>query len=301
VTSTVDVPTRAVEPAPPVAPRSQAETRPWKRLLRLLALTVLAIAFTYPFLWLVSASLKPGELVFDNSLIPDRWAPGNYVTVWREVELLKWLGNSVAVGVAAAVAATLSSAFVAFGFAYFRFKGRDLLFGLVLATMMLPGAVTMVPVFMEWNAVGLAATQVPLWAQNLFGSAFYIFLLRQFFRSVSRDMYEAAQLDGAGWLRVFWSFALPAVRPALIVVFLLELKASWTDLMKPLIYLRDVDLYTLPLGLKSVLDRFGTGGESEWELVMTASVIATIPMIALFLVAQRYFIEGANPQQRGRS
>jgi multiple sugar transport system permease protein len=220
--------------------------------------------------------------------------------VWRSVSLLTWLGNSVAVGLAAAAAATLSSAIVAFGFASFRFRGRNALFGLVLATMMLPAAVTMVPVFMEWNALGLAATQVPLWAQNLFGSAFYIFLLRQFFRSVPRDMYEAAQLDGASWPRIFRSFALPAVRPALIVVFLLELKASWTDLMKPLIYLRDPGLYTLPIGLKSVLDRFGLGGESQWEIVMTASVVTTVPMVLLFLAAQRYFIEGANPQQRGQ-
>jgi multiple sugar transport system permease protein len=261
-------------------------------------LALVTVAFTYPLVWLVSASLKPRPEVFDNRLVPRTFAPGNYADVWRQVELATWLGNSVAVGVAAAVAATLSSAVVAFGFASFEFRGRNALFGLVLATMMLPAAVTMVPVFMEWNALGLAATQVPLWAQNLFGSAFYVFLLRQFFRSVPRDMYEAAQLDGAAWPRIFWSFALPAVRPALVVVFLLELKASWTDLIKPLIYLRDTDLYTLPIGLKSVLDRFGAGGEAQWELVMAASVVATVPMVLLFLAAQRHFIEGADPQRR---
>jgi multiple sugar transport system permease protein len=296
MTATVDLPTRALESPPPAAEPPVGSGR-W-RWLRIVVLALVTVAFTYPLVWLVSASLKPRPEVFDNRLVPRTFAPGNYADVWRQVELATWLGNSVAVGVAAAVAATLSSAVVAFGFASFEFRGRNALFGLVLATMMLPAAVTMVPVFMEWNALGLAATQVPLWAQNLFGSAFYVFLLRQFFRSVPRDMYEAAQLDGAAWPRIFWSFALPAVRPALVVVFLLELKASWTDLIKPLIYLRDTDLYTLPIGLKSVLDRFGAGGEAQWELVMAASVVATVPMVLLFLAAQRHFIEGADPQRR---
>ncbi|HEV7899184.1 MAG TPA: carbohydrate ABC transporter permease [Planosporangium sp.] len=295
--TTVDLPTHALEAAAPRVPPPPAAPGGW-RWPRVALLALVTVAFTYPLVWLVSASLKPRPEVFDNRLVPRTFTPGNYVDIWQQVELATWLYNSVAVGVAAAVAATLSSAVVAFGFATFRFRGRNALFGLVLATMMLPGAVTMVPVFIEWNALGLAATQVPLWAQNLFGSAFYIFLLRQFFRSVPRDMYEAAQLDGAGWPRIFWSFALPAVRPALVVVFLLELKASWTDLIKPLIYLRDTGLYTLPIGLKSVLDRFGTGGEAQWELVMAASVIATVPLVLLFLAAQRYFIEGANPQRR---
>jgi multiple sugar transport system permease protein len=297
--TTVDLPnaSQTVAAVRPPQPAGDATRRGYRRWARVPLLALVTVAFCYPLVWLVSASLKPRPEVFDNRLVPRTFSPGNYAEVWRQVEMATWLLNSVTVGVAAALAATVSSALVAFGFAYFRFRGRNALFALVLATMMLPGAVTMVPVFMEWNAVGLATTQVPLWANNLFGSAFYIFLLRQFFRSVPRDVFEAAQLDGASWPRIFFSFGLPAIRPALIVVLLLEVKASWTDLMKPLIYLRDTNLFTLPIGLKSVLDRFGAGGESQWELVMTASVIATIPMVLLFLVAQRYFIEGANPQR----
>jgi multiple sugar transport system permease protein len=191
---------------------------------------------------------------------------------------------------------TLSSSFVAFGFAQFRFRGRNVAFGLVLASMMLPGAVTMVPVYLEWNAVGLATTQIPLWAQNLFGSGFYIFLLRQFFLGLPSEVFDAAKVDGASNWRLFRSIALPLARPGLIVVFVFELKSAWTDLVKPLIYLREPEFYTLPRGLKTVLDRFGQGGEAQWEIVLAASVIATIPMVLLFLAAQRYFVRGVVTQ-----
>ncbi|MBB5953727.1 multiple sugar transport system permease protein [Saccharothrix tamanrassetensis] len=267
-----------------------------KRVATGLGLLAVTAAFLYPFWWLVSASLKDRAHVFDNSLLPSPFSPANYVEVWRAVPLLTWIANSVAVGVAAAAAATVASALVAFGFAMFRFPGRNLLFGVVLATMMLPGAVTMVPVYLEWHALGLATTQIPLWAQNLFGAAFYIFLLRQFFLGLPREVFDAAKVDGANAWRLFVSMALPLARPGLIVVFVFELKAAWTDLIKPLIYLREPELYTLPRGLKTVLDRFGEGGEAQWELVLAASTVATVPMILLFLVAQRYFVRGTVTQ-----
>jgi multiple sugar transport system permease protein len=270
------------------------------RVASLLALAVAAVLFLYPFVWLVSASLKNRAYVFNNALLPVPFSPGNYVMVWEKAPVLLWLFNSVVVGFAAAVTVTLSSAFIAFGFAHFRFPGRNLWFGIVLGTMMLPGAVTMVPVYLEWNAVGLANTQVPLWAQNLFGSAFFVFLLRQFFLTIPREVFEAARVDGAGYLRIFFSMALPLARAGLIVVFIFELKNSWTDLLKPLIYLRDPNLYTMPRGLKAVLDRFGQGGEQEWEIVLAASVIATVPMIIAFFVAQRYFMHGLVTQQGRR-
>jgi multiple sugar transport system permease protein len=261
--------------------------------LNTVGLTIVAAAFVYPFLWLASASLKQRQFVFDNKLLPNPFAPQNYVQVWDKAPLLLWLGNSVVVGLAAAVTVTLSSAMVAFGFAYFRFRGRNLLFGLVLGTMMLPGAVTMVPVYLEWSAVGLASTQVPLWAQNLFGSAFFVFLLRQLFLTLPREVFEAARVDGASYWRLFWNIAIPLATPGLIVVFVFELKNSWVDLLKPLIYLRDPSLYTLPRGLKAILDAFGqTGGEAEWQIVMAASTVSTLPMIVMFFLAQRYFVRG---------
>jgi multiple sugar transport system permease protein len=262
-------------------------------VIALIALAIGAVIFTYPFIWLVSASLKPREQVFDNRLIPNPVQWSNYSTVWDAAPILTWLWNTTLVSLAAAVAVTLSSAFVAFGFAYFRFPGRNLLFGLVLGTMMLPGVVTLVPTFIIWQSIGLSDTQVPLWAQNLFGSAFYIFLLRQFFLGLPRDLFEAARVDGASYVRMFFSIAMPLAKPALIIAFIFELKASWTDLMKPLIYLQDTNLFTLPRGLKAVIDQFGLGGEAQWEIVLAASVIATVPMIIVFFLGQRYFVQGA--------
>jgi multiple sugar transport system permease protein len=287
------------DPAEPADP--PADRRPPRRPKAwvLLALPLVAVLFVYPFVWLVSASLKPRSQVFDNALVPDTWAPENYVTMWDAAPVFTWLANSVVVGLAAAAAVTVSSALVAFGFAYFRFPGRGLLFSAVLGTMMLPGAVTMVPTYLLWNELGLAGTQVPLWAQNLFGSAFYIFLLRQFFLSLPRDLFEAAMLDGASYLRMFRSVALPLAIPALIIVFVFELRASWTDLMKPLIYLRDPELFTIPRGLKAIVDQFGQGGEMQWEVVLAASVVTTVPMLLLFLFAQRFFVQGIATTGRG--
>src|SRR5690606_34781993 len=157
---------------------------PWKLLRNLLFIAVLiafTILFLTPFLWLVIASLKTRAEVFNSEWIPDPIAWENYIRVWDAAPVLKWLQNSLIVGVLAALSVTISSGMIAFGFSFFRFPGRDKLFGLVLATMMLPGVVTMIPVFLVWDALGLVNTHVPLWGSNLFGSAFYIFLMRQFF------------------------------------------------------------------------------------------------------------------------
>ncbi|WP_251152824.1 carbohydrate ABC transporter permease [Cellulosimicrobium sp. Marseille-Q4280] len=284
----------AVVPPPP--PGATARSRsPRRRVLRvvvLVALLLATVAFVYPLVWLLSASFKPRADVFDNRLIPSTFTLDNYVTVWQEAPLALWLGNTVVVTVLAAGLVTLSSALVAWGFAFFRFRGRGPLFGLVLATMMLPGAVTMIPTFLIWNQLGFVGTNVPLWAGNLFGSAFYIFLLRQFFLGLPREPFEAAKLDGANNWQQFWRLAVPLCRPALILTFLFEAQASWTDLMRPLIYLQDSSTFTIPRGLKALIDQFGPGGESQWEIVVTASVITTIPMILLFFLGQRHFVEG---------
>jgi multiple sugar transport system permease protein len=263
-----------------------------KRALFLAILIGFTIIFILPFLWLVSASLKTRADVFNGQWIPDPIAWENYIRVWDAAPLLTWFQNSIFVGVLAALAVTLSSAAVAFGFAYFKFPYRDALFGLVLATMMLPGVVTMIPVFLIWNSLGAVNTFTPLWASNLFGSAFYIFLLRQFYLGLPRELFEAARVDGASYFQMWWRIALPLTRTALIVVFIFEFKASWTDLLKPLIYVQNSAMYTLPRGLKAILDQFGQGGEMEWEIVLAASVIITIPMLIIFFLGQRYFMDG---------
>jgi multiple sugar transport system permease protein len=262
------------------------------RWLLYLVLAAITIVFIYPFVWLVSASFKPRGEVFDNKLIPETFTFDNYVAVWQEAPMALWLFNTMLVTLLATVAVTISSAMVAWGFSYFRFRGRNALFGLVLATMMLPGAVTMIPTFLIWDALGQVGNLTPLWAGNLFGSAFYIFLLRQFFLGLPRDLFEAAKIDGANQWQVFSRIALPLTKPALIVTALFEFQAAWTDLMRPLIYLRDSDKYTVPRGLKSLLDQFGFGGEWHWEIIVTASVITTVPMIILFFLGQRHFVQG---------
>jgi multiple sugar transport system permease protein len=266
------------------------------------------VLFVYPLVWVISASLKPSGQVFDNRLIPETfvWAydweedPNKGRGVFAVAPVARWLFNSLWIGFLAAFVVTISSALVAFSFAYFRFPLRNLLFGLILATMMLPQMVTMIPTYLIWNELGLVNTQYPLWVPNLFGSAFYIFLLRQFFLGIPRDLFEASRMDGDNYFSMFRRIALPLAKPALIVVFIFEVQAKWFDLMTPLIYLRDSALFTLPLGLKTIFDQFGLGGggEAEWQVIMAGTVLTVLPMIVLFAIFQRYFVTGIATQGR---
>ncbi|HET7414148.1 MAG TPA: carbohydrate ABC transporter permease [Arthrobacter sp.] len=284
-------PRRPARPARPVS-GGKHRRRIIGRVLIGIVLAVTTVMFVYPLIWLVSASFKPRSDVFDNRLIPETFTFENYLQVWQEAPLALWIGNTAIVTVLAAGTVTLSSSLVAWGFARFKFRGRNVLFGVVLATMMLPGAVTMIPRFLIWDSLGMVGTLTPLWAANLFGSAFYIFLLRQFFLTLPLDMFEAAHLDGANHWQQFWKIGVPLCKPALIVTLIFEFQAAWTDLMGPLIYLRDSSTFTVPRGLKALVDQFGVSGEFAWEIPITASVITTIPMIILFFVAQKHFIKG---------
>ncbi|MBF0816390.1 carbohydrate ABC transporter permease [Microbacterium paludicola] len=289
LTGVVEAPAVARQEAP--LP-SRGRRRSIGRILSIVALSLIAVIFVYPFVWLVSASFKPRGEVFDNRIIPETFTLDNYVQVWQDAPLAVWLLNTVVVTALAAGAVTISSAMVAWAFAFYRFRGRGALFALVLGSMMLPGAVTMIPTFLIWNSLGAVNTLTPMWAHNLFGSAFYIFLLRQFMLSLPRDLFDAARVDGANPWQVFWRVTLPLTRPALAVTVVFEVQAVWTDLMRALIYLRDSATFTVPRGLKALVDNFGFGGEWHWEILITASVITTIPMIILFFAAQKHIIEG---------
>jgi multiple sugar transport system permease protein len=273
------------------APKRQIPTG--QTIVVIALLLTVAVIFTYPMVWLLSASLKPATQVFSAALLPQPIMWSNYPDLLAQARNFdRWFINSIIVSGLAAVTVTLSSAFVAFGFAYFKFPFRNVVFGLVLATMMLPGAVTMIPTFLIWQELGFYNTLTPLWAGNLFASAFYIFMLRQFFLGLPRELFEAARVDGAGYIRMWRSIALPMTVPALIVVLIFELKASWTDLVKPLIFIRDVELFTLPRGLLSIVASAAITGEGHFELLMAAAVITTLPMVILFFIGQRYFVEG---------
>jgi multiple sugar transport system permease protein len=261
-----------------------------------------SLLFIYPFAWLLAASFKPRGEVFDNALIPKTFLPSNYVDVFNQLPLVSWMFNSLAIAVLAAGAVAVSSSIVAFGFAYFKFPGRGILFALVLATMMLPGAVTMIPTYLIWKALGLLGTWAPLFAANLFGSAFYIFLQRQFFLGLPRELFEAARIDGANYWGMFWRIAMPLSIPSFIIVFLFEFQASWNNLQSALIYLNagSVDEYTAPLGIAYAMTKYSptAGGEGDYQYVMVAAVLVTLPMLVLFAFGQRYFIEGVATQGR---
>lgn len=278
---------------PVAAQRSRAR---WKRLsiggrsVILAALILLAVLFSLPFVWLVLTSLKEPASVFAPGWIPDRITLENYEDVFKLTPVDRWLRNSFLVAILGAASVVFSSSLVAFGFSRLRFRGRNALFVLVMATYMVPAAITMVPTFLIWNELGLVGTYYPLWAGNLFGFSFYIFMLRQFFLTIPQDLVDAARIDGAGYFRIFWSILLPLVKPALAAVAVLEFQAKWNDFITPLIYLNKPSMYTMSLGL----GLFRSEYETQWSLLMAASVVFTVPMVVLFFIAQRYFIEGIS-------
>ncbi|HVU78082.1 MAG TPA: carbohydrate ABC transporter permease [Gaiellaceae bacterium] len=291
---------------------------PFARAAYLLTLGIVTIIFLYPFVWAVSSSLKTRNDFFDNQarLIPRPFNWVNYKQVFTGVPgqvyqaaFGTWLWNSLWIAVLAALTVTISSALVAFAFAYFRFPLRNFFFGCVLATMMLPGVATLVPTYLLWNKLGftgpgtflfLSKNQYPLWAPNLFGSAFYIFLMRQFFLGIPRELFEAARMDGDNYWTMFWRIAAPLARPAMIVTAVFEFKANWTELQKSLIYLRSDATFTIPRGLKNLLDLYGpsNGGHGDYQVIVAATVLATLPMIVVFFLGQRYFVEGIATQGR---
>ncbi len=290
----------------------------WKGFF-LLLLIGLAILFLYPFEWLAAAAFKPRGETFDNAFLPKHWV-WNYSgenipspapqKLFNVAPVAHWMWNSIWISALGAALTTFASAIVAFAFAYFRFPLRNFFFVVLLATLMLPGEVTMIPVYLLWNHIGRftldhpilphigTGTQYPLWVPNAFGSAFYIFLQRQFFMGIPRDYFEAARMDGDGYFSMFRRIALPLAKPALIVTFIFEIQAKWFDLITPLIYLRDQALFTAPLGMKILLDRFnaGGGGEGDYQVIMAGTFLLILPMVILFAAFQKYFIRGIAVQ-----
>jgi multiple sugar transport system permease protein len=250
-----------------------------------------ALLFSMPFLWTVSTALKTNPQVF---AVPPIWIPKppqwvNFSRAWTELPFPVFVLNTVFITLAATFGQVLSASLVAYGFARFRFPGKTVLFYLMLSTMMLPAQVTMIPVFLLWRGVHAIDTFAPLTVPAFFGGgAFTIFLLRQFFLTIPRELDEAAMIDGATPFGIWWRVLLPLSRPALVTVVLFSFLAHWDDFMGPLIYLNSMEKYTVSIGLRMFQDMFGT----QLELLMAASLIHIIPTIVLFFIAQRYFIKG---------
>jgi multiple sugar transport system permease protein len=255
------------------------------------------LAVLLPLYWMIATSLKTTNALF---LIPPQWVPEpvawqNYVDVWTIVPLAYYFSNSIFQTALAMSAEILTCSLVAYGFARFRFPGRNVLFGLMLATMMLPGIITMIPSFIIWARwLGRYDTFTPFTVAALFawGPA-NIFLLRQFFLTIPREIEEAAIIDGANVLQTFFRVMLPLVKPALLAVTIFAFTANWNNFMSPLIYLSTPDKFTLPLGLYQFNSAFAGGGEApRWNYMMGMAVLMTIPIVLLYFRAQKYFIEG---------
>jgi len=211
--------------------------------------------------------------------------------IFEEIPLLLMARNSIFVTVMGVLSVVVSSSMIAFALARLRFPGRKLVFLAVVGTILMPSAVTMTPVYLIWKSLGLVNTLSPLWMGNLFGSSFYIFMLRQFFLGIPQEVIDAARVDGATYFGIYWRIMLPLARPALVAVSIFEFQAKWNDFMGPLIYIQKSELRTLPLGLQIFVQHIGYG-QFHWELLFAASVLVTLPMVILFFVAQKQFIQG---------
>ena len=265
--------------------------RSWRAQLPTYALLVaVAAILLLPFVWMVTTSLKGAEEVFaiPPSFIPRAWRWENYADVFDRIPFFLYLRNTTFITLMTMIGTVLSSSMVAYAFACLRWPGRDRAFVFVLATMMIPLHVIMVPMFVIFKELHWLNTYKPLIVPAfLGGGAFNIFLLRQFFLSIPKELFDAARIDGCSELRVYWNIALPLARPALVTVALLTFMFAWNDFMGPLIYLTDQSKNTLAVGLALFVGQHGT----DWAVLMAASVLMMIPMVLVFVLFQRYFIQ----------
>jgi ABC-type glycerol-3-phosphate transport system permease component len=269
-------------------------SRAWSRGIagRIWAIVVGAfgVVALIPFIWMISTSLKLHGHEFD---YPPQWIPTpiewiNYPQGLTTLPFALYFENTVIITVASTVGAVLSASFVAFGFARLRFPERDFLFALLISTLMLPSIVTLIPTFVLFKTLGWVNTFLPLIVPHFFGSAFYIFLMRQFYQTIPYELDEAARIDGAGSVAIWWRLLVPLSGSALATVAIFTALGSWNDFLGPLIYLSKPSLRTVALALQFFLGQYGT----QWNQLMAVSVVMTIPVLILFFVAQRYFIQG---------
>lgn len=263
---------------------------PMASILGYAVLTAGAVVFILPFLWMVSISLRAPEDVAGAglNLIPNKIVWSNYPKALTIMPFHLYLVNTLKVTVLAVIGSAISSAIVAFAFARIKAPGRDALFIVMLATIMLPAEVTMIPRFIIFRNLGWYDTLLPLIIPAFFGSAFYIFLFRQFFLTIPGDLEDAAKIDGCGPFRTFWQVFLPLSKPVLVSVAVFSFVAHWNDFMTPLIYLNSVDKRTLALGLATFSDVWGVDIVS----LMAASTTVLLPVLIIFFLAQRYFVQG---------
>jgi ABC-type glycerol-3-phosphate transport system permease component len=251
-----------------------------------------SIVFLLPFMWMVATSLKQSQDVFTYppSFLPNSFEWQNYIAGWTILPFNTFLVNSLIVTFANVIGNLISCSLVAFGFARLRARGRDMLFLALLATLMIPREVTIVPRFLLFSELGLVNTLWPLILPAWFGYAFFIFLLRQFFMSIPHDLDDAARIDGASTLQILVQVILPLSGPALATVAIFAFIGNWSNLLDPLIYLRSTELYTLALGL----NLFRGQNFTQFNLLMAVSIITLIPVLTVFFLSQKLFVRGVT-------
>lgn len=261
-----------------------------RELLTHVALVPVAFIFMVPFLWMLSTSLKTDEQLY---AYPPVWIPNpvnwaNYPNTVTYIPFFLYLYNTVTIAALSTLGALISCSMVAYSLARIPWRGRNILFVITVATLMLPFQVTLIPLFLVFRNLGWVGDFRPLIIPQFFGNALYIFLLRQFFMTIPMELTEAARIDGAAEFRIYWAIILPLAKPALATVAIFEFIARWRDYLGPLIYLNNQNLYTLSLGLQQYSSQYGR----EWGLLMAASVLITLPIILLFFFLQKTFVQG---------
>jgi multiple sugar transport system permease protein len=264
---------------------------PWKILLYV-ALILLSLCFLMPLIWMVSTSLKDTVQTYT---VPPIWIPHplrfeNYPEALSAQPFDKFFANTAYYAVVSCVGAVLSASVVAYGFSRIRWVGRDILFFVCIATLMIPFQVKMIPLYLIFRNLHWLNSYNPLVVPAFFGDAYLIFLLRQFFMSIPQELSEAARIDGANEVSIFFRIVLPLARPAIAVVALFQFMFAWNDYTGPLIYLNEPGQFPISLGLQRFLGQFQ--GKLTWPYLMAASTVTVLPILVLFFIAQRTFIEG---------
>jgi ABC-type glycerol-3-phosphate transport system permease component len=269
--------------------------RPQRAALYLLA-AVLVLIFMGPFLWSIGSSLKTAQ---ESAMYPPKLFPAvpqfsNYATVLTnpKVPMLTFTVNTAWVAILSVVGQVVSATLVAYGFSRFRFPYRNVLFALLLSTLVMPREVLLIPNFLLFRYLGLFNTLTPLWLPSFFGGAFNVFLLRQFFMTLPADLDEAAKIDGASSWTVLWRILVPLCQPALATVAVFTFLAHWNEFLEPLVYLSSLEKYTLALGLRFFQTQPNDAQEARDQLLMAASLYMSAPVLVLFFAGQRYFIRG---------
>lgn len=264
-----------------------------QQLLTYLALVGLAFIVIFPVLWLFSCAFKSPAQQYEwpPRLLPSPIYLGNFASLFKVMPMNTYLYNSFIIAFFSVIGMCLSSSLAAFAIARMHFRGQGILFAVLMMTLMIPASITLVPSFFIFSKLRWIDTFLPLIIPNCLGSAFMIFLLRQAYRGIPQEFIDAATLDGASFLQIFWSIFVPLTMPIMVTVALLTFLWSWNDLLGPLVYLNNPDLYTVQRGLSLITGRSGTGIDRR-GIIMAGSLLGMLPMLALYLVGQRYFIQG---------